>query len=394
MTTMPLLILGFLVFALCIAGILEYQFHLKSLSLIPLRIHVNGTRGKSSVTRLVAAGLREGGLRTFAKTTGTAPRVIDSEGKDRIIHRLRLPSIGEQVRLLRYFSVQKPDAVVIECMAVQPQYQWIAEHKMVKSHIGVITNVRPDHLDEMGPTEEDVAYSLCNTVPVNSVLITGEDQKPDILREVAKQNSTRFIKSDESSIQKKELDGFSYMEHPSNIAVALDVCKQVGVNRSTALKGMHKVQPDAGALVAWNLDIDNKNVRFVNGMAANDPVSTLQIWNFISERFVTDEETTCIFFNSRDDRPVRTRQMIELTFEKIKPDYFFIRGDKVKKIIDTFGKTSSKTSVEIIGLEQPLEDVISSLKNLPNNSLVYAIGNQVGAGQEILENIARLKNNG
>ena len=394
MTTMPLLILGFLVFALCIAGILEYQFHLKSLSLIPLRIHVNGTRGKSSVTRLVAAGLREGGLRTFAKTTGTAPRVIDSEGKDRIIHRLRLPSIGEQVRLLRYFSAQKPDAVVIECMAVQPQYQWIAEHKMVKSHIGVITNVRPDHLDEMGPTEEDVAYSLCNTVPVNSVLITAEDQKPDILREVAKQNSTRFIKSDKSSIQRKELDGFSYMEHPSNIAVALDVCKQVGVNRSTALKGMHKVQPDAGALVAWNLDIDNKNVRFVNGMAPNDPVSTLQIWNFISERFVTDEETTCIFFNSRDDRPVRTRQMIELTFEKIKPDYFFIRGDKVKKIIDTFGNTSLKTSIDIIGLEQPLEDVISSLKNLPNKSLVFAIGNQVGAGQEILENIARLKNNG
>ena len=394
MTTMPLLILGFLVFALCIAGILEYQFHLKSLSLIPLRIHVNGTRGKSSVTRLVAAGLREGGLRTFAKTTGTAPRVIDSEGKDRIIHRLRLPSIGEQVRLLRYFSVQKPDAVVIECMAVQPQYQWIAEHKMVKSHIGVITNVRPDHLDEMGPTEEDVAYSLCNTVPVNSVLITGEDQKPDILREVAKQNGTRFIKSDESSIQKKELDGFSYMEHPSNIAVALDVCKQVGVNRSTALKGMHKVQPDAGALVAWNLNIDSKNVRFVNGMAANDPVSTLQIWNFISERFVTDEETTCIFFNSRDDRPVRTRQMIELTFEKIKPDYFFIRGDKVKKIIDTFGNTSLKTSIDIIGLEQPLEDVISSMRKLPNKSLVYAIGNQVGAGQEILENIARLKNNG
>ena len=393
MTTMPLLILGFLVFALCIAGILEHQFHLKSLSLIPLRIHVNGTRGKSSVTRLVAAGLREGGLKTFAKTTGTAPRVIDSEGKDRIIHRLRLPSIGEQVRLLRYFSAQKPDAVVIECMAVQPQYQWIAEHKMVKSHIGVITNVRPDHLDEMGPTEEDVAHSLCNTVPVNSVLITGEDQKPDILREVAKQNGTRFIKSDESSVRKTELDGFNYMEHPSNIAVALDVCKQVGVNRSTALKGMHKVQPDAGALVAWDLNMNNKNVRFVNGMAANDPVSTLQIWNFISERFVTDEETTCVFFNSRDDRPVRTRQMIELTFENIKPDYFFIRGDKVKKIIDTFGKTSSKTSVEIIGLEQPLEDVISSLKNLPNNSLVYAIGNQVGAGQEILENIAMLKHN-
>ena len=86
--------------------------------------------------------------------------------------------------------------------------------------------------------------------------------------------------------------------------------------------------------------------------------------------------------------------MIELTFEKIKPDYFFIRGDKVKKIIDTFSKTSPKTNVEVVGLEKPVENVISNLKNLPNNSLVYAIGNQVGAGQEILEKVASLKQNG
>ena len=150
---MPLYLLGALAISLCIAGLIEFQLHSRSLKSIPLRIHVNGTRGKSSVTRLVAAGLREGGLKTFAKTTGTAPRVIDPEGKDRIIHRLRLPSIGEQVRLLRYFATEKPDAVVMECMAVQPQYQWIAEHQMIKAHIGVITNVRPDHLEEMGPTE-------------------------------------------------------------------------------------------------------------------------------------------------------------------------------------------------------------------------------------------------
>ena len=130
MSITPLIVLGSLALALCIAGILEYQFHMRSLAAISLRIHVNGTRGKSSVTRLIAAGLREAGIRTFAKTTGTAPRVIDSEGKDRIIHRLRLPSIGEQTRLLSYFAGEKPDAVVMECMAVQPQYQWIAEHQI------------------------------------------------------------------------------------------------------------------------------------------------------------------------------------------------------------------------------------------------------------------------
>jgi poly-gamma-glutamate synthase PgsB/CapB len=393
MATIPLIVLGTLAFALCIAGILEFQYHLRSLDAIPLRIHVNGTRGKSSVTRLVAAGLREGGLRTFAKTTGTAPRVIDSEGKDRIIHRLRLPSIGEQVRLLSYFASERPQAVVMECMAVQPQYQWIAEHQMVKSHIGVITNVRPDHLDEMGPTEDDVAYSLCNTIPVDGILITGEDQKKDILKEVASSNRSDLIFSDDKSVTNDELDKFTYMEHPSNVAVALDVCKEAGISRDIALAGMHKVQPDLGALVAWNLDMNEKRLQFVNGMAANDPVSTLQIWKFVIDRYPA-VGGTCVFFNSREDRPLRTRQMIELTLEEIKPDHFIIRGDKVTSAVKGLSHHSPKTDVKVIGLDEPLNEVVDLLEDLPNDTLIYAIGNQVGAGQDILQLISEYKYNG
>ena len=393
MLSTPLIVLGTLALLLCIAGIIEFQNHLTSLNTIPLRIHVNGTRGKSSVTRLIAAGLREGGLRTFAKTTGTAPRVIDADGKDRIIHRLRLPSIGEQVRLLKYFASEKPDAVVMECMAVQPQYQWIAEHQMVKSHVGVITNVRPDHLEEMGPTEEDVALSLCNTIPVDGVLITGEDQKTDLMRHIAGKNDSRFIHSNESTITKEELEKFTYMEHPSNIAVALDACKEAGVERKTALAGMHKVKPDLGALIAWNLDLNGKNIQFINGMAANDPVSTLQIWKFIMDRYPA-EGGTCVFFNSREDRPSRTRQMIELTFLEIKPDYFMVRGDKVLTSIERQKHHSENTRVNIIGLGDPIEKLIEKMAEMPNNTLVYAIGNQVGVGQEILELISTFRNHG
>ena len=145
-----------IILVLFILGLIESRLHKISLNKIPVRIHVNGTRGKSSVTRLISAGLRAGGIRTFAKTTGTAPRIIDSEGKDRIIHRLRSASIGEQIKLMHLFSKEKPDAIVMECMAVQPEYQWISEHQMIQSHIGVITNARPDHLEEMGPTIDDV----------------------------------------------------------------------------------------------------------------------------------------------------------------------------------------------------------------------------------------------
>ena len=389
---MPLLVLGILIILLVTFGIIEFQIHLQSLNNIPLRIHVNGTRGKSSVTRLIAAGLREAGIKTYAKVTGTSPRVIDNKGIDRIIHRLRLPSIGEQVRLMRFFAKEKPSAVVMECMAVQPQYQWIAEHQMIKAHIGVITNVRPDHLEEMGPTENDVAMSLCNTVPINSTLITGESDKPEILKKVAKNNNTAFIKSDEKSIKKEELNRFTYIEHPSNIAVALDACKLAGVKRSVALDGMQKVRPDSGALIFWELFKENKMIKFVNGMAANDPVSTLQIWYQISERFQTQTHT-CIFFNSRDDRPDRTRQMIELTMNDIKPNYFIIRGDKVDQLIKKEKVNSPKTEIETIPLNLRYESVVEKILELPKDTLVFAIGNQVGAGQSILEKISAFRHN-
>ncbi len=389
----PLLILGFLATLLIIAGLLEFRYHQISLSGIPIRIHVNGTRGKSSVTRLIAAGLRAGGKRTFAKTTGTAPRVIDSKGIDRIIHRLRKPSIGEQVRLLKYFSDEKPDVVVMECMAVQPQYQWISEHQMVKSDIGVITNARPDHLDEMGPTEEDVVKSLCNSIPVGGVLVTAEQKHKNIIKKVTYDNNSDFIISDENSLSNEYIDNFSYIEHPQNIAIALDVCEKLGVDRDIAIGGMHQVQPDLGALIVWKLIGQKGSLQFVNGMAANDPVSTLQIWKFVIDRYPT-KSATAVFFNSRDDRPMRTKQMLELTFEEIRPEYLIVRGDKIEAKINKLKHHSPETIVIIFSIDEKADVVSKAILKLPDDSLIYAIGNQVGVGQEILEDLARNRING
>ena len=281
----------------------------------------------------------------------------------------------------------------MECMAVQPQYQWISEHQMVKSQIGVITNARPDHLDEMGPTDEDVVQSLCNSIPVSGTLVTAEDKHKDILETVALQNNSEILFSDETSVSKDELNGFNYIEHPQNIAIALDVCDKMGIEREVALSGMHSVQPDLGALIVWKLAGENGFVQFVNGMAANDPVSTLQIWKFVIDRYPTTAGTA-VFFNSRDDRPLRTKQMLELTFEEIKPEYFIIRGDKVESNIRRLTHHSSETRVSIFPLNETLDNVVESILNLPDDVLVYAIGNQVGAGQEILQKIAKRRDHG
>ena len=383
----PLIILGALALFLIISGLFEFRYHQLTLANLPVRIHVNGTRGKSSVTRLIAAGLRAGGRRTFAKTTGTAPRVIDAQGIDRIIHRLRRPSIGEQVRLLKYFASEKPDVVVMECMAVQPQYQWISEHQMIKSQIGVITNARPDHLDEMGPTEVDVVKSLCNSIPIEGTVVTAEEKHKHIIESVAKNNRSEMLFSEEKSVTDSELNNFKYIEHPQNIAIALDVCHKMGVSRDVALGGMHSVQPDLGALVVWKLLGTKGALQFVNGMAANDPVSTLQIWKFVIDRYPTNSGTA-VFFNSRDDRPIRTKQMLELTFEEIKPEYFIIRGDKIEQKVKRLIHHSPDTQVNIFSISDSIENISKSILDLHDDVLVFAIGNQVGAGQKILNKLS------
>ena len=53
-------------------------------------IYVNGTRGKSTVTRMIAAGLTAGGQRVLCKTTGTLPIAIHPDGRQELIERKAL----------------------------------------------------------------------------------------------------------------------------------------------------------------------------------------------------------------------------------------------------------------------------------------------------------------
>ncbi|GIS73410.1 MAG: hypothetical protein CM1200mP10_29870 [Candidatus Neomarinimicrobiota bacterium] len=54
-----------------------------------------------------------------------------------------------------------------------------------KIPIGVITNARPDHLEEMGPTLNDVRKSLGNSVPYNGKVVLGENAMVNTIAPVA-----------------------------------------------------------------------------------------------------------------------------------------------------------------------------------------------------------------
>ena len=366
-----------IIIVLIIIGSIEMQFHLKSIYKIPIRIHVNGTRGKSSVVRLIAAGLRNGGMKTLAKTTGTVPRIINENGKDINLHRLRSASIGEQIKLMRYFSKQSPDVMVLECMAVNPQYQWISEHRIVRSTLSVITNVRKDHIDEMGKTNQDIALSLSNSIPYNSKLITSENKHYNIFKSVSQKRNTQIVKTHNEDIDYDYIENFHYLEHPENISLALKVCQELGVSKSKALEGMLKVEPDPGALLIWN--IKNKN-QFVSAFAANDPDSTFKVWGLIKNKF---NNNVCVFLNTRNDRRYRTNQLIDLVTNRINPDLFIIRGDNLD--IDI-----SSMNIKVFPMNSTPNDIIDYIVNLKNYTIV-GVGNMVGWGETFLTQLEKNK---
>ena len=382
-----LVVLSILIFL----GLIEAILHRNAISKIPIRVHVNGTRGKSSVTRLIAAGLRSGGIKTFAKTTGSSPRFIDNNGDDHVIQRFRPASIGEQIRMIGKFSKQSPGAIVMECMAVQPQYQWVSEHKILQSNYGVLTNVRADHLEEMGYSINHIAKSLSNTIPFNQKFFTSEVDCQDLLEDKSKENGSEFSLSEGAKLDAKYLDGFTFIEHPDNIALALDVCEDIGINKDIAIEGMRSMVPDPGALTLTNLLINDSQIDFVNAFAANDPQSTLKTWNIISEYVKDNNKKIAVFLNTRSDRQLRTQQLLDMIFSKMKVDYLIVRGDNLKNEIQLRCDKVKKINYSIFHSDDSTSKIIDRMARL-DDYLVVGIGNIVGWGEDFIRQLKEYRN--
>ena len=385
MISLKVLVVLFLL--LVILGAAEFAAHRKRLGKIPIRIHVNGTRGKSSVTRLIAAGLREGGIVTCAKTTGTLPRLILPNDWEIPVYRPANANVIEQVRIVAAAAAHQSKALVIECMALQPEYQWLSEAKFVRATHGVITNTREDHLDVMGPSEADVARALAGMVPRKGVCYTAEKEHAGILEEACRDRESKLIgipQEEIDGISEEELDGFVYRAHAENVALALRVCKDVGVEREVALRGMQKSKPDAGAMTEHTIEFFGKRIVFVNGFAANDPESTETIWRSTLDRH-PDLQTTIALFNLRADRPNRSVQLARAYVGWPQADHVVLMGDGTY----IFARSAVKAGLDeirfIFSEGQRVDDVFETLVGLIDTSgLVMGMANIYGPGLELV----------
>jgi gamma-polyglutamate synthase len=377
-------VIAVLIGILIIYGSWEFRSHQSNLKKLRIRIHVNGTRGKSSVTRLIAGGLRGGGLKVFAKTTGTKPRMIFVDGSEAPVLRVGKANIIEQKRIVARAARLNVEYFVTECMGVQPHLQEILENKFVKSQVGVITNVRGDHLDEMGPTLACVAASLCNSIPQNGHLFTSEENYLDIIEARAKLRNTSVHKADPSDIDNRDMRGFTYLEHKDNVALALAVCRHFGVSKDDAIRGMQQAIADPGVLRRYKIETQGKSIEFVNAFAANDPDSYKIIWEMLRIHREPDKKLI-VLLNSRKDRIQRSEQMGEFIATELDADYFVISGEMTHALVAkavSCGLPHNK--IENLG-GKSLDAIFGRILNLTEKkALVFGIGNIVGFGEQIV----------
>ncbi|QJX78768.1 poly-gamma-glutamate synthase PgsB [Priestia megaterium] len=378
-----ILICLFLVFTY---GAWEQIKHQKNIDSIPVRININGIRGKSTVTRLITGIVTEAGYKTVGKTTGTSARMIYwfTEEEKPIVRRPEGPNIGEQRRVVKEAARLQAEALVSECMAVNPDYQITFQEKMIQANIGVIVNVLEDHMDVMGPTLDEVAEAFLATIPYKGHLITVEGPYLEYFKTVAAKRRTKVIVADNSRITDEFLRKFDYMVFPDNASLALAVAEALDIPEEIAFRGMLNAHPDPGAMRITQFGDPKAPAFLVNGFAANDAASTLRIWERVGE-IGYSVDSPIVIMNCRPDRVDRTEQFARDVLPYIKTDILVLIGETTSPIMDAYneGKIPAKEIWDLEG--HSTEEIFNKLRPELHNRMIYGVGNIHGAAEPLIE---------
>ena len=246
--------------------LLEAYLNRKYLASFRAVIHVNGIRGKTSTCRAIDAALRTR-YRVFTKTTGTDAAMIDVSGKEHPVRRLGPANIHEQLRIIRRAHKEGAEILILECMAVNPVLQKTVQEQIVRGSICVITNVRYDHVFEMGDTKEEIASALSAVIPEHGVLVTADPLGETYFGDACRRKGTELVlclpdENEAGTAAENEL-------------IARAVSRRLGITEEEFLRSRSRVQEDFGVRRIYDVTTsEGIPCRFLNLFSANDPEST------------------------------------------------------------------------------------------------------------------------
>jgi len=336
-------------------------------------IYVNGTRGKSTVTRMIDAGLRGLGYKVLSKTTGTVPACIHVDGHEEMIQRKAPANIREQLTFLHKAAQEGAEILVIECMALDPQLQRVSSRDMLKADVGVITNARLDHMDVMGDTRAEILDCLMEMLPRKGLVFTAErDLFPQIETRCARLNSRAML------ALPQETAGWEELDFPDNTALALSVCRAIsGRADEEILQAISTFRRDPFALEIYQKGA----LQLVNALSANDTDSTQTILN--RYRGATGERLI-LLINNRSDRPARARDMARLC-RLTQPEEVWLLGEQQHALAALCRREAKKAEVRrfVNADALPLDEAAGG------PTLILAVGNIKNEGVRLVQRARR-----
>lgn len=366
-----------------VLGIREMHVHRKRIKQIPIRININGIRGKSTITRLIYGILREDNYQVIGKTTGTDARMLYwfDEKEYPVVRKPQGPNIGEQKDILQNVIDNKGKAIVNECMAVNPDYQIVFQEKLLKANVGVIVNAMEDHMETLGPTLDEVAEAFTATIPYNGKLVIMKDDYTDFFKKVADKRNTETIVVDRDKVEEDLLRKFDYIVFPDNVAIAMGVAKAIGANPDVAIEGMLNAPPDSGAVhIHYYHKNDTKNI-FVNAFAANEPQSSKAILQKVID-YKYPYEKKVIILNCRGDRLDRTKLFAEDFITDVDFDTLICVGKSTQLVTEVMKSQPDKKYLNFEG--RPFEEVEQAIYEESKSALVFCVGNIHGNGKKVV----------
>jgi len=209
---------------------------------MPIRILVTGTRGKSSVVRLLHAALRQAGYRVAGKTTGTAARILEVDGSEHPTKRFGQVSILETVGSISAAVRHGADALVTECMAVNPTLIHQLSADIVRPTIVDVTNAELDHLEEEGADRRAIMRSLSLAVTGPQTVVTTERDALAVwdLQQRCSALDAPLVTTDRRASLGR--DGLPLVPgaYPENVALVLATTRACGIHDELALAGMRR----------------------------------------------------------------------------------------------------------------------------------------------------------
>lgn len=341
---------------LCLALVAEKWWLARCRRSFMTVIHVNGIRGKTTVCRMLDAVLRQR-YAVLTKTTGTEPRVIHVDGRDLPLRRLGPANIHEQVRTLIRARRERAQVVILECMAVSPALQKVSEDALIHSDIAVITNVRYDHIFEMGETLSEIAAALAGVVPRNGTLYTAD---------------ASFYPYFEEHCAEKGSQAVLCAGDDENEAIVRAIARSLDMPEDAIAQGLAQVQRDAGMQALYHAkNRAGESFDMLNLFAANDPQSALAQLAAYRGQY----EDIRFVYNNRMDRPDRT-----LLFAR----HFFAQFPGARVMLLGASKPLAGRMFRKVGARVTMAHSWQACLDTPHGALLVGLGNTRGEARQLL----------